>query len=105
MKSILKIFACGSLAVLLIFSAGCSYISLGDAEEELVPITTIGVSPALALNFLSTKAGTKEELDAGIETMNSLLAEYFQNFQDVYIYARFDNLNVNIYDYKVTISF
>ncbi len=88
MKSILKIFACGSLAVLLIFTAGCSYISLGDAEEELVPITTIGVSPALALNFLSTKAGTKEKLDAGIETMNSLLAEYFQNFQDVRIISQ-----------------
>jgi hypothetical protein len=83
MKNILTIFACGSLTILLIFSAGCSYISLGDSEEELVPITSIGVSPALSLNFLSTQTGTKEGLEAGIETMNSLLAEYFQDYQNI----------------------
>ena len=85
MKNILTIFACGALTVLLVFSAGCSYIALGDAEEELVPITSIGILPTQTVNILSSETGTKAELEAGVETINSLLADYFQGDQNVSI--------------------
>ncbi len=88
MKNILEIFACGALTVLLIFSAGCSYIALGDSEDELVPITSIGVLPAQTVNIQSSETGTKEELETGVETINSLLADYFQSDQDVSIISQ-----------------
>jgi hypothetical protein len=88
MKNILTIFACGSLTILLIFSAGCSYIALGDSEEELVPITSIGVLPTQTINILSSETGTKAELEAGVETINSLLADYFKDDQDVSIISQ-----------------
>ena len=88
MKNILEIFACGALTVLLIFSAGCSYIALGDSEDELVPITSIGILPAQTVNIQSSETGTKEELETGVETINSLLADYFQSDQDVSIISQ-----------------
>jgi hypothetical protein len=83
MKNIHQVSACLALSVLLIFSAGCSYIAPGDTEEELVPISSIGVLPAHTISLLPSKAGAMAELEAGVETINSLLADYFKDYQDV----------------------
>jgi hypothetical protein len=82
MKNIHKIFACCSLTVLLIFSAGCSAISPGG-DEELVPISSIGVLPARTASLQSTETGAIAELEAGVETVNSILSDYFKAYQDV----------------------
>jgi hypothetical protein len=85
MKNIPKVSACWALTVLLIFSAGCSYIAPGDTEKELATINSIGVLPAHTLTRQPSKveAEAMAELNAGTETINSLLADYFQGFQDV----------------------
>ena len=83
MKNIYKIFACCSLTVLLIFSAGCSTISPGSDSEELVPISSIGVLPAQTANVQQTESGTIDELNAGVETVNSIFSDYFKAYQDV----------------------
>jgi hypothetical protein len=84
MKNIHQVSACLALSVLLIFSAGCSYIAPGDTEEELVPISSIGVLPAHTISLLPSKAGgAMAELEAGVETINSLLADYFKDYQNV----------------------
>ncbi len=85
MKNIRKVLACWALTVLLIFSAGCSYIAPGSTEEELATINSIGVLPAHIVNRQPSKvkAGAMAKLNAGAETINSLLADYFQGFQDV----------------------
>jgi len=85
MKNIPKVLACWALTVLLIFSAGCSYIAPGDTEKELATINSIGVLPAHIVNRQPSKvkAGAMAELNAGTEIINSLLADYFQGFQDV----------------------
>jgi hypothetical protein len=85
MKNILKVLACRALTVLLIFSTGCSYIAPGNTEKELATINSIGVLPAHIVNRQPSKvkAGAMAELNAGTEIINSLLADYFQGFQDV----------------------
>jgi hypothetical protein len=87
MKNIPKVSACWALTVLLIFSAGCSYIVPGDTEKELATINSIGVLPAHTVSRQPSKveaeAMAEAELNAGTETINSLLADYFQGFQDV----------------------
>lgn len=83
MKNIRKVLACWALTVLLIFSAGCSYIAPGNTEEELATINSIGVLPAHIVSRQPSEAGSMTELEAGAETINSLLADYFQGFQDV----------------------
>ena len=85
MKNIPKVLACWALTVLLIFSAGCSYIAPGDTEKELATINSIGVLPAHTVTRQPSKveAEAMAELNAGTETINSLLADYFQGFQDV----------------------
>ena len=83
MKNIPKVLACWALTVLLIFSAGCSYIAPGNTEKELATINSIGVLPAHPVSRQPSEAGAMAELEAGAETINSLLADYFQGFQDV----------------------
>jgi hypothetical protein len=85
MKNSRKVLACWALTVLLIFSAGCSYIAPGNTEKELATINSIGVLPAhpVTRQPSKVKAGAMAELNAGTETINSLLADYFQGFQDV----------------------
>ena len=83
MKNIPKVLACWALTVLLIFSAGCSYIAPGNTEEELATINSIGVLPTHIVSRQPSEAGAITELEAGAETINSLLADYFQGFQDV----------------------
>jgi len=85
MKNIPKVLACWALTVLLIFSTGCSYIAPGNTEKELATINSIGVLPAHIVNRQPSKvkAGAMAELNAGTEIINSLLADYFQGFQDV----------------------
>ncbi len=83
MKNIPKVLACWALTVLLIFSAGCSYIAPGNTEEELATINSIGVLPAHIVSRQPSEAGAMTELEAGAETINSLLADYFQGFQEV----------------------
>lgn len=85
MKNIPKVLACWALTILLIFSTGCSYIAPGNTEKELATINSIGVLPAHIVNRQPSKlkAGAMAELNAGTEIINSLLADYFQGFQDV----------------------
>ena len=88
MKNIPRVLACWALTVLLIFSAGCSYIAPGNTEEELATINSIGVLPAHIVSRQPSEAGAMTELEAGAETINSLLADYFQGFQDVSLISR-----------------
>jgi len=84
MTNIHKILSCWVLTVLLIFFAGCSYIAPGDSGQELVAIHTIGVLPANIVSLQPPKEDkAMTELEAGVATINSLLADYFQGFQDV----------------------
>ena len=88
MKNIPNVFACWALTVLLILSAGCSYIAPGSTEKELATINSIGVLPAHIVNRQPSKvkAGAMAELNAGTEIINSLLADDFQGFQDLQIF-------------------
>jgi hypothetical protein len=83
MEKINKVFTCWAVAVLLILSAGCSYIAPGQPEKELVPISSIGVLPANAVGHLPSMSGVTEEFKAGVETTNAFLADYFAGYQDV----------------------
>ncbi len=90
MKNIRKVLACWALTVLLIFSAGCSYIAPGNTEKELATINSIGVLPAHTVTRQPSKVKDEAmaELEAGAETINSLLADYFQGFQDVSVISQ-----------------
>ena len=83
MKNILKISAYCSVTVLIFFFAGCSYIAPGDNDEELVPISSIGILPAHSTTLRPTDTGTVAELEAGVETINSILADYFKAYQNI----------------------
>jgi len=84
MKNIHTVFACWFLTILFLFSAGCSYIAPGDSGQEVAAIHTIGVLPADIVSRQPSKDDeAMTELQAGTETFNSLLADYFQGFQDV----------------------
>ena len=83
MKNIQTISACLALSILLIFSAGCSYIPLGEEEKELVPITSIGVLPTGTISSQASKTEAMAALEAGAETIDSFLADYFKNYQNV----------------------
>ena len=83
MKNILKISAYCFVAVLIFLFAGCSYIAPWDSDEELVPISSIGILPAHTTRLQPTETGTAAELEAGVETVNSILADYFKAYQDV----------------------
>lgn len=90
MKNIPNVFACWALTVLLILSAGCSYIAPGSTEKELATINSIGVLPAHTVTRQPSKVKDEAmaELEAGAETINSLLADYFQGFQDVSVISQ-----------------
>ncbi len=82
MKNIHKVNICWVLSFLLLLSAGCTYIIPGD-REELMAINTIGVLPAHAENLPKSGAGTPAELQDGVETINSLLADYFSKSRKI----------------------
>jgi hypothetical protein len=83
MGKINTVFTCWTVTFLLILSAGCSYIAPGGAETELVPISSIGILPAQASSHLPSKSPTMAELETGVETINSLLEDYFQGYKNV----------------------
>ena len=83
MKNIHKIITYWALTVLIIFSAGCSSIPLGGDEEELVPISSIGVLPTQIVNRQPSDSAAIEKLETGADTLNALLTDYFQNYKDV----------------------
>ena len=83
MKNIHKIITYWALTVLIIFSAGCSSLPLGGDEEELVPISSIGVLPAQIVTRQPSDDAALEKLETGADTLNALLTDYFQNYKDV----------------------
>ena len=83
MKRIHEIFVCWSLGVLLLIFSGCSYITPEDTGQELTPVKSIGVLPVSIVSHQQTEAKDLEELEDGAETINSLLADYFQGYQDI----------------------
>ena len=83
MKNIHIIITYWALTVLIIFSAGCSSLPLGGDEEELVPISSIGVLPTQVVTREPSDAAAIEKLETGADTLNALLKDYFQNYKDV----------------------
>ena len=83
MKNIHKIITYWALTVLIIFSAGCSSLPLGGDEEELVPISSIGVLPTQVVTREPSDDAAIEKLETGADTLNALLKDYFQNYKDV----------------------
>ena len=83
MKNIHIIITYWALTVLIIFSAGCSSIPLGGDEEELVPISSIGVLPTQVVTREPSDDAAIEKLETGADTLNALLTDYFQNYKDV----------------------
>lgn len=83
MKNIHKIITYWALTVLIIFSAGCSSLPLGGDEEELVPISSIGVLPTQIVTRQPSDDAALEKLETGADTLNALLKDYFQNYKDV----------------------
>ena len=78
-------FAIWFLAALPILSAGCTYIVPETADEELLPISTIGILPARPVSPQLAENGTAKELEAGTETINGLLTDYFIDDQRAHI--------------------
>ena len=83
MKNFHKIITYWALTVLIIFSAGCSSLPLGGDEEELVPISSIGVLPTQIVTRQPSDDAALEKLETGADTLNALLKDYFQNYKDV----------------------
>lgn len=65
------------LATLLVLSTGCTYFAPETADEELLPVSTMGILPAQPVRQQLAEKGTAKELEAGTETINGLLADYF----------------------------
>ena len=84
MKKTQRVFISLAITVLLILTAGCSYIVPGDSgKEELVSIKTIGVLPANTASHLPSGSKNMADLATGTETLDTLLADYFQGYPDV----------------------
>jgi hypothetical protein len=84
MKNMQKIFTSWAVAVLLIFSAGCSSIAPQDsASEDIVPVKTIGVLPTYIASHLEKDSKNLATLETGAETINAIFANYFQNYENV----------------------
>lgn len=83
MKSIPTVLACWLLTLLMLLSAGCSYIVPGDSGKDLAPIKSIGVLPPHAISLLPSQAETIAELETGVETIYALLADYVKDYQNV----------------------
>ena len=83
MKNMPRIFTSWAVAVLLILVAGCSYTSTKESAENLVPVKTIGVMPAYVSSHLPKDSNDMAKLDTGAETINTILANYFQNYENV----------------------
>jgi len=83
MKNMPKIFSALAVSVLLILVAGCSYIASEDTAKDLVPVKTIGVMPAYVTSHLPKDSTDMEKLDAGAETINTILANYFQSYDNI----------------------
>jgi len=79
----ITVFACWVLVAFLVLSAGCAYIAPETTEKELVPISTIGILPAQPVSLQPSETGSAEELEAGLEAINGLLAEYFMDDRGV----------------------
>ena len=69
------------LAALLGLSTGCTYFAPETADEELLPVNTMGILPAQPVRQQLAENGTAKELEAGTETINGLLADYFAGDQ------------------------
>jgi hypothetical protein len=68
----------------LIFSAGCSSIAPKDpASRDLVPVKTIGVLPTYIASHLQQDSKNLATLEAGAETINAILENYFQNYENI----------------------
>ena len=61
----------------LVLSAGCSYIAPETADKELLPINTIGILPAQPVSHQLAETGETKRIEAGIEVINGLLADFF----------------------------
>ena len=83
MGRINNVITCWAVAFLLILSAGCSYLAPGHSKKELVPISSIGILPAQISGHLPAKSPAMAELETGVETIDSLLENYFQNNNNV----------------------
>jgi len=83
MKNMPKLFTTWAVSVLLILVAGCSYIAPEDSAKDLVPVKTIGVMPAYVASHLPKDSGDMAKLDTGAETINTILANYFESYENV----------------------
>jgi len=83
MKNMQKLFTTWAVSVLLILLAACSYIAPEDSAKDLVPVKTIGVMPAYVSSHLPKDSNDMAKLDTGAETINTILANYFESYGNV----------------------
>ncbi|MBW2466663.1 MAG: hypothetical protein JRF02_05125 [Deltaproteobacteria bacterium] len=83
MKKSHKALAALAIINILILIAGCTQIAPGDSGKDLVPISSIGILPANATGYLPSGEEAPAELTEGVETVDSLLADYFAGYQNV----------------------
>jgi hypothetical protein len=78
-------FISWAISTLFLFSPGCSNIPQEETTKELVPIRTIGIMPArpARITILPTDSQTRKQLEDGSLVIDSLLLEYFRDYNDV----------------------
>ena len=76
------------LTPFLVLSAGCSYIAPETADKELLPINTIGILPAQPVSHQLAETGETKRIEAGIEVINGLLADFFIDDQRAHFISR-----------------
>ena len=76
------------LVPFLVLSAGCSYIAPETADKDLLPINTIGILPAQPVSHQLAETGETKRIEAGIEVINGLLADFFIDDQRAHFISR-----------------
>lgn len=74
-----------AISFLVVFTAGCSNILQQYVTKDLVPISSIGIMPAQPARTPVKPSDTKtlEQLEAGAQTLDSLLQDYFKDYENV----------------------
>ncbi len=90
MKHLHVFFISWTISTLFLFSAGCSNIPQEETTKELVPISSIGILPSrpARTTVLPADSQTRKQLEGGAKIIDSLLNEYFRDYDDVHFISQ-----------------
>lgn len=74
-----------AVVITIVLITSCARILPEKAANQLVPITTIGVLPARPVTITVDPSDTEtmKQLEAGAQVLDTLLADYFKDYQEV----------------------